>query len=113
MIVTTGGRDLERFFGIDVGGVVDIDIAFGDALMLWPNSSTSSSAVSWSMVWLMVTVIAHLEQRLDQIRALFGHAVGEFLDGDRFGHDDIADLLFARLRTCRQSGRAFPFRARA
>ena len=40
---------------------------------------------------------AHLEQRLDQVGALFGHAVGEFLDGDRFGHDDVADLLGLRL----------------
>ena len=40
---------------------------------------------------------AHLEQRLDQVAALFGHAVGEFLDGDRLGHLDVADLLDLRL----------------
>ena len=42
---------------------------------------------------------AHLEQRLDQVGTLFRHAVGEFLDGDRFGNDHVADLLglhFAR-----------------
>jgi len=39
---------------------------------------------------------AHLEQRLDQVGALFRHAVGEFLDSDRVRHDDVADLLLAR-----------------
>ncbi len=28
--------------------------------MLWPNSSTSNSAVSWSIVWLIVTTISIL-----------------------------------------------------
>ena len=36
---------------------------------------------------------AHLEQRLDQVGAALGHAVGELLDGDRLGNDDVADLL--------------------
>ena len=62
-------------------------------LMLWPNSLTSSSAVSWSIVWVMRDRRAHLEQRLDQVGAALGHAVGELLDGDRLGHDDVADLL--------------------
>ena len=39
---------------------------------------------------------AHLEQRLDQVGAALGHAVGEFLDGDRLGDDDVADLLGRR-----------------
>src|SRR5665213_4394230 len=40
---------------------------------------------------------AHLHQRLDDVDAAFGHAVGEFLDGDRLGHDDLAHLLRRRL----------------
>ena len=39
---------------------------------------------------------AHLEQRLDQVGAALGHAVGEFLHGDRLGDDDVADLLGRR-----------------
>ena len=65
-------------------------------LMRWPNSVTSSSAVSWSIVWVSVTGHAHLEQGFDQVGAALGHAVGEFLDGDRLGHDDVADLLGRR-----------------
>ena len=52
---------------------------------------------------------AHLEQRLDQVGALFGHAVGEFLNGDPLGHHDIAHLLFARLRLPREVGALFLF----
>ena len=62
-------------------------------LMRWPNSVTSSSAVSWSMVWVSVTGDAHLEQRFDEVGAALGHAIGEFLHRDRFGHDHVADLL--------------------
>ena len=39
---------------------------------------------------------AHLEQRLDEVGAALGHAVGELLHGDRFGNDDVADLLGRR-----------------
>ena len=39
---------------------------------------------------------AHLEQRLDEVGAALGHAVGELLDGDRLGNDDVADLLGRR-----------------
>ena len=67
-------------------------------LMRWPNSVTSSSAVSWSIVWVSVTGDAHLEQGLDQVGAALGHAVGEFLHGDRLGNDDVADLLGRRAR---------------
>src|SRR5690606_1014632 len=31
------------------------------------------------------------------VGALFRHAVGEFLNGDSFGHDNVAHLLLARL----------------
>src|SRR5690348_6096522 len=36
---------------------------------------------------------AHLEQRLHEVGAALGHAVGELLDGDGFGDDHVADLL--------------------
>jgi hypothetical protein len=53
--------------------------------------------VSWSIVCVIVTGDAHLEQRLDQVGALLGHAVGEFLHRDRLRHHDVADLLGLRL----------------
>ena len=81
-------------------------------VMLWPNSVTSSSAVSWSIVCVDRDGHAHLEQRLDQVGALFGHAVGEFLDGDRLGHDDVADLLGLRLARAAHA-RDVPSRGRA
>ena len=52
--------------------------------------------MSWSIVWLTVTMHAHLEQGLHQVGAALGHAVGELLDGDRLGDDDVADLLGLR-----------------
>jgi hypothetical protein len=61
------------------------------------------------MVWLTVTIMPMLEQRLDQVRALFGHAVGQFLHGDRLGHDHVAHLLFARLLLPGEVGAAFLF----
>jgi hypothetical protein len=39
----------------------------------------------------------HFHQRLDHLAAAFGHAVGQFLDGDRLGHDDLADHPLRRL----------------
>ena len=48
-------------FGIVIGiRGDDVDIAFGNALIRWPNSSTSISAVSASIVWLTVTIMSML-----------------------------------------------------
>ena len=64
--------------------------------MRWPNS------VDQQLGGVLVDRLgdgdrhAHLEQRLDQVGAALGHAVGELLDGDRLGHDDVADLLGLR-----------------
>src|SRR5215831_813855 len=41
--------------------------------------------------------MALLHQQLNHIHAALGHAVGEFLDGDGFRNDDLADELFFRL----------------
>ena len=88
---------LQRLGRVDVGlGLSMSTSASLTRLMLWPNSVTSSSAVSWSIVWVTRDRHAHLEQRLDQVGGALGHAVGELLDGDRLGHDDVADLLGRR-----------------
>ena len=36
---------------------------------------------------------AHFEQGLDQIAALFGHPVAQFLNSNQFRHNDITALL--------------------
>ena len=40
--------------------------------------------------------LALLHEQLDDIDGALGHAVGEFLDGDRLGNDDLARNLLAR-----------------
>ena len=40
---------------------------------------------------------ALLHQQLDDVDRALGHAVGQFLDGDRFGNDDFAHDFVARL----------------
>ena len=95
-MVTTGGRALSVSAASTSVGRIDVDVASLTRLMRWPNSVTSSSAVSWSMVWVSVTGDAHLEQRLDEIGAALGHTIGELLHRDCLGDDDVADLLGRR-----------------
>ena len=96
MIVTTGGR------GCSVSGAsTSVDVSMSTSLSLtrlmrWPNS------VDQQLGGVLVDRLgerdrrAHLEQRLDEVGAALGHAVGELLDGDRLGDDDVADLLGRR-----------------
>ena len=84
---------LKRLGRIDVGGRVNIDVAVADAL------DVVAELGHQQLGGVLVDGLgeshrhAHLEQRLDEVGAALGHAVGEVLDGDRFGHDDVADLL--------------------
>jgi hypothetical protein len=78
--------------------------------MRWPNSSISSSAVSWSIVSVIVTGVPILKSALTKVGAAFAHALGEFLHGDRFGTSDVAVLLDGGADLA--DGRAFPFRVR-
>ena len=83
----------ERVFGIDVVCHIDVDIAFGHARDIVAEVGDEQ------LCRILIDAVthrrghAHLEQRLDQVAAAFGHAVGEFADRDGFGDDDIADLL--------------------
>ena len=96
MIVTTGGRGFRRLGCIDVLGRVDVDIALADAL------DAVAELGDEQLGRVLVDGLgerdrhAHLEQRLDEVGAAFGHAVGEILHGDRFRNDDVADLLGRR-----------------
>ena len=88
----------ERLGRVHIGRGVDLDIAVGHAL------DTVAEFLDQQLGRILVDRLvdgdghAQLEQRLHQIGALLGHAVGEFLHGDALGHHHVAHLLLARLR---------------
>ena len=96
MIVTTGGRGCSVSSASTSASVLDVDVGFADAL------DVVAELGDQQLGGVLVDRLgdgddhAHLEQRLDQVGAALGHAVGELLDGDRLGHDDVADLLGRR-----------------
>ena len=64
MIVTTGGR-VCSVSSASTSSSASISTSASDTrLRLWPNSVTSSSAVSWSIVWLTVTGMPILNSAL-------------------------------------------------
>ena len=92
------GTRLQRFLVINVGSRIDVDIRFRHALDV--VAELGDEQFGGVLVDGLVDGDhhAHLEQRLDEVRSLLGHAVRQFLHRDCFRHHDIADLLFARLR---------------
>src|SRR3546814_12469967 len=92
------GAGLERRLVVYLFIVAYVDIGFADALDLVPEFGDEQ--FGGVLVDRLVDGHrhTHLEQRLDQVGALFGHAVRQFLHRDAVGHDDFADLLFARSR---------------
>ena len=87
---------LERLRRIDVGGSVDVDVAVADAL------DVVAELGDQKLGRILVDRLgqrdrhAHLEQRLHQVGAALGHAVGQLLHRDRLWDDNIADLLLCR-----------------
>jgi hypothetical protein len=85
MIVTTGGRGFERLVGIDVLAGVDVDVALRHA------DDVVAELLDQQLGGVLVDRLVdgdhhvHVEQRLHQVGALLGHAVGEFLHRDRSG----------------------------
>ena len=64
MIVTTGGRGA-RLSAASTSAEESMSTSASlTRLMRWPNSVTSSSAVSWSMVWVSVTGLPILNSAL-------------------------------------------------
>ena len=96
MMVTTGGRALSVSGASTSLGRVDVDVALADAL------DAVAELGDQQLGGVLVDGLgerdrrAHLEQRLDEVGAALGHAVGELLDRDRLGDDDVADLLGRR-----------------
>jgi hypothetical protein len=85
MIVTTGGRGWRVSSASTSARAVDVDVGFADAV------DAVTELVDEQLGGVLVDGLgerdgrAHLEQGLDQICAALGHALGELLDGDRFG----------------------------
>ncbi len=89
-------RAMGQVLGLVVGrDVVEtfFDIGIATRLTVWPSSVAISSAVSASITSLMLDHLALGHQDLDDVDGAFGHAVGEFLDGDRLGNDHFAAEL--------------------
>ena len=96
MIVTTGGRGCSVSAASTSSSDWMSTSAFADALDV--VAEFGDQQLGGVLVDRLVDGDrhAHLEQRLHQIGAALGHAVGELADGDRLGHDDVADLLGRR-----------------
>ena len=89
---------LERFGRIDIGFLGDVDIGFGNLLDI--VAELVDQQFRSVLVDRLVDGDHHveIEEFLDEVGTLFAHALGQFANRDRLGDDDIADLLFARLR---------------
>ena len=99
--VTHHGHDRRTRLGI--GGIVDdveqafFDVGRGDALDGVAHFlGDQLRGVGVDHVGDLVHR-ALLHQQADDVDRALGHAVGEFLDGDRFRNDHLADELFLRL----------------
>ena len=106
MMVTTGGRDSRSS---STSGVSNRPSSTSDSatrLTVWPISSAMSWAVSASITSVILCISpCFISRRMTSTRAL-RHAVGEFLDGDRLGQDDLARRSFPSARAGRPSGAA-------
>ena len=97
----------QGIFGIDIGCNIDINVAVAD------TQNRVAEFFDQQFRRVLINHVAHggwhahLEQRFDQIRALFGHPIGQFLHGDRIRHGNLARLLFTRLALAGKVGPAF------
>jgi hypothetical protein len=103
---------LHLFGRIDVLIVADIDVGFADAFDLVPEFGDEQFSRILVDRLIDGNHHAHLEQRLDEIGALFGHAVRQFLHGDRVGNDDFG-IRCERFSFSRARFSAARLRARA
>ena len=96
MMVTTGARGSSASGVVLLAAQTHLDIRLGDA----PQAVAELGDDQLGGIGVDDLVDrrhhAHAHQRLDDVGAALGHAVGQFLDGDRLGDDDLAhdlDLL--------------------
>ena len=111
MMVTTGGarRELPRLVVLAAAGRSRHRLR-RRACSRWPNSVTTSSAVSASMTLVDRRHDAHAHQRLDDVGAALGHAVGELLHRDGLGDRSTSRTILAC--SCCMLQRALASRAR-
>ncbi len=96
---------LEIVLDIDLALEADLDIGLGDALQLVAELGDDQFGGVGIDHLVDRRHDVHAHQRFDDVGAALGHAVGEFLHGDRLGDDDVAhdlgrfggDLLLAQL----------------
>ena len=84
---------LQRFRCIDILVMDDIDVSIrnaGDVMAKFGDQQFGRILVD---ALRQGDGHAHLEQCLHKVTALFGHTNGEFLNGNRFGNDDVTYLL--------------------
>src|SRR3546814_5954384 len=87
---------LERLRRILIAGDADFDVGFGDAI------DAVAEFLDQQFGGVLIDRFrdgyghAELEQGFDQVGAALTHALGEFLDRDRFRHRDVAILLGCR-----------------
>ncbi len=96
-MVTTGGRDSRSV--VDVGRIEQafLDVGFGDALDRMAHFlGDELRRVGVDHIGDLVH-LALLHQQADDVDRALRHAVGEFLDGDRFRQRDLAGDLFLLL----------------
>ena len=93
MTVTTGARGSSISGSSALAAQPDLDVGLGDASHAVAELGTISSAVSASIDLVDRRHHAHAHQRLDHVGAALGHAVGQLLDRDRLGDDDVAHDL--------------------
>ena len=89
-MVTTGGRDVQRFGRVRVAAETDLDVGFGDALDLVAELRHQQFGGIGVDGLVDRRHHAHAHQRLDDVAAALGHAVGEFLHRDVLGHHHVA-----------------------
>ena len=103
---------LQRLGGIDIALRCWMSTSASlTRLMLWPNSVTSSSAVSWSIVSLTVTGMPILNSDLTRSAPRSAMRLASSPTVIASGTIDVADLLGRRAGL--HDGRAFPSRGRA
>ena len=97
MMVTTGGRGSRSSSSSGVSKRPSSTSDSATRLTVWPNSvSDQLGGIGVDHVVDLVH-LALRHQQLDHVDGALGHAVGEFLDGDRLGQHDFAHDLLLRL----------------
>ena len=91
--VTTGARGASVAGSSATSNTPSSTSASATRLTVWPSSSAISWAVSASITSLICRHLALLHQQPDDVDGAFRHAVGEFLDGDRFRDRHFAEIF--------------------